>query len=78
LFSDVTRRVFLFIFLNFFNSAFGQFPALLRFRTKQAFGFELVLFFISLGVDVKVTEIALKDQPIECRASPDNPPDIGR
>jgi hypothetical protein len=34
---------------NFFNSAFGQFRALLRFRTKQAFGFELVLFFISLG-----------------------------
>ncbi len=32
-----------------FNSAFGQFRALLRFRTKQAFGFELVLVFISLG-----------------------------
>jgi hypothetical protein len=35
--------------LNFFNSAFGQFRALLRFRSKQAFGFELVLVFISLG-----------------------------
>jgi hypothetical protein len=41
----------LFVYLlNFFNSAFGQFRALLRFRTKQAFGFELVLFFISLGI----------------------------
>ena len=37
----------LFVYLlNFFNSAFGQCRALLRFRTKQAFGFELVLFFI--------------------------------
>ena len=31
----------LFVYLlNFFNSAFGQFRALFRFRTKQAFGFE--------------------------------------
>lgn len=71
----------LFVYLlNFFKSAFGQFRALLRFRTKQAFGVELVsrLHLIGWEVDVKVTEIAFRDQPIECRASPDNPSDIRR